>query len=207
MEDNYLISDFFNQFGMWTDYKDLENYGNVFGISPEESSPDLKGIRSLLKTSHVNRLIVIKLKQEINSLDPLVNIFQNFIKEESFYTYLKFIDFHQLLSSFMVAGREEVRLKKVEMCQVVMRNISKLELLTERNGSIDEIKRAVSRLKETSVSPLLGKFKTMVLDLGEKLSKSVSYEVKGSEISMNKDSYHILQMRLSMSLEILRPWD
>ena len=93
----------------------------------------------------------------------------------------------------MLAGREEVRLKKVEMCQVVMRTISKLELLTERNGSIDEIKRAVSRLKDTSVIPLLGKFKTMVLDLGEKLSKSVSYEVKGSEISMNKDSYHILQ--------------
>ena len=33
----------------------------------------------------------------------------------------------------------------------------------------------------------------MVLDLGEKLNKSVLYEVKGSEISMNKDSFHILQ--------------
>ena len=31
------------------------------------------------------------------------------------------------------------------------------------------------------------------LEIGEKLNKSVLYEVKGNEISMNKDSFHILQ--------------
>ena len=130
---------------------------------------------------------------EVNSYDPIVKILRGFFKEDSYYIYLKFIDFHQLLSSFMATGREEVRLRKVEMCNVVMRNISKLEAISERNGSIEEMKKAVKRLKDTSVIPLLAKFKTMVLDLGEKLNKSVSYEVKGHEISMNKDSYHILQ--------------
>ncbi len=193
LDDGYLVNDFFEAFGDWTGHKKLDSYVDILGVSSEDSNPDLKGIRSLLKTSHVNRLIVEKISNDVNDHDPVASILKKFFEEDSYYTYLKFIDFHQLLSSYLATGREEVRLRKVEMCSVVMRNITKLEGLTERSGSLDEIKKAVRRLKDTSVIPLLGKFKTMVLDLGEKLNKSVLYEVKGSEISMNKDSFHILQ--------------
>ena len=193
LKESFTLKQYFKELEKWTSVTNIDHYGEVFAFDGERYFPDLKLIRSLFKTSPVTKTISEKIEEETRHQDPIGIFLKNFFKEDSFYIYLKFIDFHQLVSGFLSSNKDEINLKKVEMYPVVMRNINKLENLIEKSGSEEDIKKAIKRLKDISVIPLLGKFKTMMMDMSEKLNKSISFEVKGSEISMNKESFHILQ--------------
>ena len=193
LDESYSLKAFADEVEKWSLIKEFDHFGEVYGNHGDEHSPDLKLARSLLKTSPVIKSIGEKIDDETRNQDPVAKILKSFFEESSYYVYLKFIDFHQLISGFLSAEKGEVSLKKVEVCSVVMRNIIKLENLAEKEGSIADFKKAIGRLKDISVIPLLGKFKAMMIDMSEKLNKSISFEVKGTEISMNKDSFHILQ--------------
>jgi chemotaxis protein histidine kinase CheA len=193
LKESFTLKQFFIELEKWTFITNIDHYGEVFAFEGEHNFPDLKLIRSLLKTSPVTKNISEKIEKEMRNQDPIGTFLKKFFKEDSFYIYLKFIDFHQLVAGFLSLNKDEINLKKVEIYPVVMRNINKLENLVEKSGSEEDIQKAIKRLKDISVIPLLGKFKTMIMDMSEKLNKSISFEVKGAEISMNKDSFHILQ--------------
>ena len=104
------------------------------------------------------------------------------------------MDFSQLLRGFneVIEIQDEDPTKKVNTFPVVARNYNRLKEIIKSHSN-EEINQAFNRLLDIPIIPSLSKYKTMVDDISTKLNKSVDYKVSGGEVTMNKDSFYLLQ--------------
>ena len=125
--------------------------------------------------------------------DSVCKSISSFFNKYSYYTYLKLIDVNQLVDSFYLfnSDKEETGIK-VRTWPVVLKNLDKLEELADRINN-EEIMLAVKKLKEIPVTPALNKFKSMVNEISNRLNKNVDLSIQGANVTMEKDSYNILQ--------------
>ena len=163
-----------------------------FFLYPDGKTTNLSAIRVELKTARITNNLPERIVSLSKDGDPTAMVLTGFFLGKKYYYYIKLIDFYLLLNGFFVEKQGDHKVKKIETWPVVMRNIKKLEKIIE-GGDIQEIRRAVLRLKDIPILPQISKFRTMVYDIALKLSKNVDFELDGEEVSLNKEAYNILQ--------------
>ena len=181
--------DLFNQANRFIKISDSQN---LFIIDPVNNT-DLKFITADLKTS--NMLELPKGTLELaEKKDQLAQALKLSMDQNTGFRFLKLIDFSQLLIGFsiVVDDNDEESIRKVNTIPVVMRNYNRLKEIV-KSQSDEEISKAFDRLLDIPIIPSLSKYKTMVKDISTKLNKSVDYKVNGGEVTMNKDSFYLLQ--------------
>jgi chemotaxis protein histidine kinase CheA len=164
-----------------------------FFLIKEENRSILKIVKNDLKTSRIISDLPSKTKKLASEGSSFSKALDHYFTHNKRLTFIKLIDFYQLLEGFTAMDAKEVGLKKAETWPVIVKNLKKLEHLIQGKASIHDIGEAFKRLKDIPVVPNLTKFKTMVNDIAIKLSKSVNFTVLGGDISMDKDSYNLLQ--------------
>jgi chemotaxis protein histidine kinase CheA len=153
---------------------------------------NLSALRVELKTARIINNLPPRILEMAKASDPVASILSQFFIDKHYYYYLKLIDFFQLVDGFFTEKAGELGIKKIETWPVVMRNIKKLEKILER-GDIEDIRKAVQRLKDIPIVPQISKFRSMVYDIALKLSKNVEFEIDGGDVSLDKESYNLLQ--------------
>jgi chemotaxis protein histidine kinase CheA len=170
----------------------VEKVENLFTIDPD-SNVDLKFITADLKTSSMNQLPkgTMNLAEKGDQIAEVLRASMDFSND---FKYLKLIDFSQLLRGFSesTVETEDDEIKKINTIPVVARNYNRLKEIIKTHSD-EEITKAFDRLLDVPIVPSLSKYKTMVRDISTKLKKKVDYKINGGEVTMNKDSFYLLQ--------------
>ena len=184
------LSDFFVVAKKW-----VRTGGNLVDafIYPPNTAVGSHHIVGAFANADFSKGLPDKFKELINNGDPIAESLLYFFQEDSFYTYLKLIDVSQLVDSFYLLQEDgEEQVIKVRTWPVVLKNLDKLEELAEKCGD-EDIRRAVKKLKDIPVVPALSKFKSMVNEIADRLSKDVEFNIQGTNVTMDKDSFNTLQ--------------
>ncbi|MDC0255548.1 Hpt domain-containing protein [Bacteriovoracales bacterium] len=170
----------------------VEDSKKLFVIDPVNNT-DLKFITADLKTSNMLELPKGTLERA-EKRDPLAETLKLSMDQNTGFRFLKLVDFSQLLVGFsiVIEDTDEENIRKINTIPVVMRNYNRLKEIV-KSQSDEEITKAFDRLLDVPIIPSLSKYKTMVKDISTKLNKNVDYKVNGGEVTMNKDSFYLLQ--------------
>lgn len=104
-------------------------------------------------------------------------------------SYVRMVDLGLMLRGYV--GSEELPgdASGAQMVLVLDSNLAKLKSAVDEQG-VEELKRAVIRLTEVPLRPVLKKYRNMVRDLSSRLGKKVSLKVGGDEITLPKDTLY-----------------
>ena len=156
---------------------------------------NINKISKALKKSHVVTDLPFQLSKMAQDGDGLALSLSQLIKEGGSHNYLKAIDLGQVVNSFITDGKEGGKSKVNEMdtLNVISKNYHKLQEMIYNQEDHQEIQKAFDKLIDIPLVNSLSKFESMVVEISGKLNKKVDFEIIGEDITMNKDSYSILQ--------------
>jgi chemotaxis protein histidine kinase CheA len=178
-------------------FTEAEKYGVNFDhfMCGTGQKTDLRYILADLKTSRLINDIPKGTKDLASKGDPVAQALNFGVESNAYYIYLKLIDYAQLLNGFNQEDEEgkDAGIKKIQTIAVVARNYNRLKQVMDHESEDSEPKRLFDRLLDVPIVPSLSKFGSMVKDISTKLNKEVDFNIAGGEVTMNKDSYYLLQ--------------
>ena len=156
---------------------------------------NIKKLEIALKRSHVVTDLPFQLSKMAQEGDSLALSLSQFIKEGGTHNYLKAIDFNQILQSFSKdsASGGKSKVKEMDTIHILSKNYFKLQEMIKEKQDLDSIQRGFDKLIDIPLVNSLSKFEVMVQEISSKLNKKVDFKIKGEDITINKDSYSILQ--------------
>jgi len=171
-----------------------EDSKKAFLLNRNETA-NIKKVEISLKRSHVVTDLPFQLSKMAQEGDSLALSLSQFIKEGGTHNYLKAIDFNQILQSFSKesAGAGKSKIKEMDSIHILSKNYFKLQEMIKEKQDIESIQRGFDKLIDIPLVNSLSKFEGMVQEISTNLNKKVDFKISGEDITINKDSYSILQ--------------
>jgi chemotaxis protein histidine kinase CheA len=156
---------------------------------------NIKKIGKTLKNTHVVTDLPFQLSKMAQEGDSLALSLSQIIKEGGQHNYLKTIDLNQVVQSFLLneKGGGKFQVKEMDTLNIISKNYHRLQEAIDKGSNFEDVQKAFEKLMDIPLVNSLSKFEAMVLEISLKLNKRVDFEIGGEEITMNKDSYSILQ--------------